>query len=399
MKKKICVYTCITGNYDNINELVFKETGIDYYLFTNNKKITSNTWNVVYIDNVDNLDNVRLARKIKILGHDLLKKYDLTVWIDGNIYFKKKLNDFLSFCPNISEYSFVGFKHSSRNCIYDECKACVKYKKEDKDIILNQIEFLKKENYPENNGLIESTIIFRNMNDKNVIKTCKIWFDMIMRFSCRDQLSFNYSAYKTKLNFLLLDIDVFNNDYFGFLNHNILKEINKYRLYFGDDNNLSKFCYENDAQGHYLKSDNFYFIDEICSCDTDSIKLEICKSGFLYLKNIWINDILVNDNIFLFNGFKFDGKILFFGYDPTVIINHRIKKNDKINIKLDLKFLDDKEIYDIVNLLNHKNNVLNEELCHKNCELETIKNKYNRIISGNFYKIYLKFIKIRRFLH
>lgn len=31
MGNKICVYTCITGNYDKIKELEFKKDGIDYY--------------------------------------------------------------------------------------------------------------------------------------------------------------------------------------------------------------------------------------------------------------------------------------------------------------------------------------------------------------------------------
>ena len=46
---KICVYTCITGDYDNLIEIKNKEKNIDYYCFTNNKSIKSNTWNVIYI--------------------------------------------------------------------------------------------------------------------------------------------------------------------------------------------------------------------------------------------------------------------------------------------------------------------------------------------------------------
>ena len=51
MNKKICVYTCITGDYDNLHEIKKKEKDIDYYLFTNNKNIKSKTWKVIYIEN------------------------------------------------------------------------------------------------------------------------------------------------------------------------------------------------------------------------------------------------------------------------------------------------------------------------------------------------------------
>ena len=46
---KICVYTCITGDYDNLNEIKNIEKGIDYICYTNNKKIKSKTWKVKYI--------------------------------------------------------------------------------------------------------------------------------------------------------------------------------------------------------------------------------------------------------------------------------------------------------------------------------------------------------------
>ena len=40
---KICVYTCITGNYDNLIEINNIEEGIDYICYTNNKEIKSKT--------------------------------------------------------------------------------------------------------------------------------------------------------------------------------------------------------------------------------------------------------------------------------------------------------------------------------------------------------------------
>ena len=92
MGNKICVYTCITGNYDNLNELKNPEKNIDYYCFTNNKNLSSKTWKVVQIKN-GGLDNCRLARKIKILGHPVLDKYDIAVLFSQlNKYKHKELN-------------------------------------------------------------------------------------------------------------------------------------------------------------------------------------------------------------------------------------------------------------------------------------------------------------------
>lgn len=54
MNERICVYTCITGDYDNLHEIV-KEDGIEYLCFTNNPKIKSSYWKMVYIEDEDNL--------------------------------------------------------------------------------------------------------------------------------------------------------------------------------------------------------------------------------------------------------------------------------------------------------------------------------------------------------
>ena len=34
--KKIAIYTALTGNYDLVNEILYKEDCVDYFLFTNN---------------------------------------------------------------------------------------------------------------------------------------------------------------------------------------------------------------------------------------------------------------------------------------------------------------------------------------------------------------------------
>ena len=150
--EKICVYSCITGDYDKVNE-VEKEAGIDYYLFTNNKNIKSTTWKVIYIED-KSLSNVILARKIKILGHSIINdNYDIALWMDGAVSFNTKIKDFIKHFMNKQDV-FVAFKHGERNTIKDEAYACVKFCKEDKTKIKNLLNFYKTENYPDNNGFL-----------------------------------------------------------------------------------------------------------------------------------------------------------------------------------------------------------------------------------------------------
>ena len=174
MKNKICVYTCITGDYDEVKEFPqLKEEQIDYYLFTNNKKIKSNFWHVIYIENND-LDNIRLARKIKVLGHEILEDYDITVWLDGASYARRKISEFIAECCDLKQYSLVGFKHRERDCIYEEALECVKVRKDKKEIIEQQMKKYQNENYPNHNGLIESTVMVRKNKDQVLKDTMKL---------------------------------------------------------------------------------------------------------------------------------------------------------------------------------------------------------------------------------
>ena len=91
MSKKLCVYTCITGDYDNLHELEVQEKNIDYFCFTNNKTLKSKTWKSVQIED-KSLDNCHLARKTKILGHPAINgKYEVYVWADADVIWRKKI--------------------------------------------------------------------------------------------------------------------------------------------------------------------------------------------------------------------------------------------------------------------------------------------------------------------
>lgn len=60
MKEKVCIYTCITGNYDDLHE-VEKEEGIDYICFTNNINLKSQSWKIVFIKDDNDLGNMILS--------------------------------------------------------------------------------------------------------------------------------------------------------------------------------------------------------------------------------------------------------------------------------------------------------------------------------------------------
>lgn len=380
--KKICVYTCITGSYDDVKEFKeFRDKNIDYYLFTNNTNIKSDFWNVVYIDN-ENLDNIRLNRKIKILGHELINNnYDYSIYIDGSIVLKKPIIEFVKHCCDFDNYDLIGFKHRDRDCIYDEAKACLKLMKDKKDIIYKEIEYIKSNNYPEHNGLMENTIIARNLKSKKVIDTCKLWFDMVLKYSYRDQLSFCYCAYKTKLKFKMLDMNVYDNEYFYNYKHKYKNQMNEYRFYFGDDDVVSNIDYELNIDGDYYKKGNHYIAKTISPCDTDLLKFTFGKFGMIKINNIKLNGN--NLDYDFINGVELNNGIYFYSDYPTVVIKKNIKKNTKVSISFDMEYLTPEQIdtltYELMKLAVEKKMIQNENII--------LKYERNNILNSKSWKV------------
>ena len=386
-KEKICVYSCITGDYDKVNE-VKKEKGIDYYLFTNNKKIKSNSWKVIYIED-DSLSNVVLARKIKILGHPIINdNYDIALWMDGAVSFNTKIHDFIS---NFLEKDdvFVAFKHGERNTIEDECKACVRYRKEDKSKIEKILNFYKKENYPDNNGLIESTVFIKRIKDEKVRETMNLWFDMIKNFTKRDQLSFNYCIYKTGLKVKWINEKVFNNDWFTWYNHSTSDSIKGYRVYFGDED--KDYNIDFDVQGDYKIEGNTYsFKIEILN-NTNNTIIYVTNVPCVWFSNIKIKNIK-REEYDLTNvvNYDYNNKDIFYNSNATIKINKELHKGDMLEFQIDMKVLLESERLDLIDYLVYSNNLLENDLKNKKQVEEyckSLEKEIDKMVNSNSWKI------------
>lgn len=209
-KNKCVVYTAITGGYDDLKDPEYINPNFDYICFTDDPNLKSNIWEIRLMEYED--DNIiRKARRYKILPHKYLSDYDYSFWIDGGIKIVGDLQEYVN--KYLKENSMLVINHISRNCIYDESHACIRLNKDNEDIINNQMDKYKKLNYPKENGLIESTVLFRKHNDTHVINVMEDWFKELSENSIRDQLSFNYIAWKNNFQYDKSDIIVWRNQY------------------------------------------------------------------------------------------------------------------------------------------------------------------------------------------
>lgn len=325
--EKICVYTCVTGNYDMVKD-PYLEEGIDYILFTNNKKVTSCKWKVIYIED-EKLDNIRLARKIKIMGHPYIhKNYDISVWMDASCYMNAGVKDFIYRTCQIEKHDMVSFKHSVRDCIYEEGEACLSFGRGNASEIRKQLEKYKKAKYPAHNGLIESPVLVRWHNRKNVKQLMKAWFSEIKKESSRDQLSFNYCLYHHPIDVLLLDENVFNCAYFTFLNH-LHTTFEKGLVYFDEGKGFSE---ENSTLLLYQKEDGLMHATIEIPKDVENVRIDLEETMGFSIEQLSIIGINMED-IEWFNYISVNHALVFESTDPIMILHHSFKKGDKIEIQ------------------------------------------------------------------
>lgn len=189
------IYSCIINNHDTLKDpLVFTE-GWDYICFTDDPDLKSDVWTIVQLDTLlipDGLDDVRTARYIKIMFHEMFQYDCLTIWHDASMQINCNLDWFVS---TFYKEVFTTMDHPDRNCIYNEALACYKLGKDDKETISNQMDFYWAGDYPRHNGLSATGILIRENTEYNR-EVCKRWWTQIKNYSKRDQLSLDYVVYR-----------------------------------------------------------------------------------------------------------------------------------------------------------------------------------------------------------
>jgi hypothetical protein len=194
----------IKANFGHRNSVFWQKTpsfeGVDYHYFTDHQNISLRNVTTHYI-NYNNclLDTPvgtnkfkcrRKAKLYKILPDLFLPNYDYYIWMDA--YFEIKCSPQLIIHHSKldkSDSNFCFFKHSERDCVYEEAQLIKKIKYDDTSMVDFQMESYKNcFSYPEKNGLYECTcFVFKNTEKSKCIRM--EWMNHINRFSSRDQLS------------------------------------------------------------------------------------------------------------------------------------------------------------------------------------------------------------------
>ncbi|WP_337019103.1 glycosyltransferase domain-containing protein [Oceanobacillus massiliensis] len=206
MKKDVVIYTAISKGYDDLKIPYSVSDRCDYVCFTDDPSLHGGPWDVRPFPNEDQrLDQIRKCRQVKIQPHVFLPEYQYSIWVDGNIEITADIDELIEKHFDQPGPGFLSFDHPWRDCIYVEAEGVIENKKGieigygDRRV-RDQMAKYRAEGMPEKNGLIESNVIMRK-HTPEVKKVMDQWWQEVKTHSRRDQLSFNYVAWKNNFSY------------------------------------------------------------------------------------------------------------------------------------------------------------------------------------------------------
>ncbi|MGB0757158.1 MAG: glycosyltransferase domain-containing protein [Patescibacteria group bacterium] len=219
MNNKV-IYTAIFGAYDRLQEPEVVPEGFDLVVFTN-QSLSSKVWDVRKVKQ-PLPDPTRSARLYKIKPHEYLPEYDTSIWMDGNMVLKGDVGDVID--GYLQDHSIAVYDRSKVgdnkkiDCLYDEADFLLTFtgikQKDDPVIIKRQVDAYRKEGYPEHNGLLVSSVMYRHHMHEDCIQAMNAWWEQLEQYSKRDQMSFNYVMWKLQIPFSYIHEDAWDNKYF-----------------------------------------------------------------------------------------------------------------------------------------------------------------------------------------
>ena len=199
-QKRKVIYTCLTGEYDLLVNYHCISDDYDYVCFTDNPALlrlkTYGVWQLQPLV-FSELDNSRNSRWHKMHPYELFPQYEESVWIDSNINI---LTDYIFNLIKNTKEDFILPKHFYHDCIYDELKFIVQCKKDSADHMKALYDLYTEQDLPHHLGAPETNLLYRKHHNEKIIKMMRMWWDMIVRYSNRDQASFMYVMWKNKVS-------------------------------------------------------------------------------------------------------------------------------------------------------------------------------------------------------
>lgn len=198
-KNRLVVYTVLVGDKEPLGNPLSRLPGggesdlhIEFVCFTDNRALQSDVWKFEYLDG-RHLPPEKMSRRPKALPHEYLRDSDLSLYIDNIVTFKRlPTSDDLKFH---GDYLFRVFPHATRRQLMEEADAIAILGYDDVDKVCGQLDFYAAIMPLDTIKPVSTcTVILRTHNHPKLIEFGVAWWEHILNFSRRDQMSFDFVA-------------------------------------------------------------------------------------------------------------------------------------------------------------------------------------------------------------
>ncbi len=205
---RACVYTCLIGGYEALNEQpMAAASGLDFICFTDDPALTSASWQIRRFDSAFPLDPVRSQRMAKLSPHELLPDYDLSLYIDNSVILTAPPDEVIArYLPDGVAVAMPG--HSFRASVRDEFMEVLRMGLDDGGRVLEQLNhYIMSDPSVLEAVPFWSAIMLRRHHDPRVAAAMRLWLAQVLRYSRRDQLSANHALGRSGLKVARFEVD------------------------------------------------------------------------------------------------------------------------------------------------------------------------------------------------
>nr|ACG45429.1 EMB2756 [Zea mays] len=162
-------------------------------------------WRIIIVRSLPFVDQ-RLNGKIpKMLTHRLFTEARYSIWVDSKYQLRRDPIGMLEALLWRTNSTFAISEHGARSNIYDEGKAIVQKHKATPEEVEVQLTRYRQDGMPDTKrlhglkALAEASVIVRELTPATNHFMCA-WFNEVVRFTSRDQLSFPYVLWRLNMH-------------------------------------------------------------------------------------------------------------------------------------------------------------------------------------------------------
>lgn len=209
-RPRICIYTVIFGNYDQLHHQAQQSVPCDYLCFTNNPNLKSDIFRIILDDPLPRsglIERYDISPvNYNIIGCILyrtnlflipqLREYDICLYIDGNVQIMSPnlvsdllglVNDNFTLDVNKMKLSpdidLIISKHPAYDCIYSEGQICMNIGKYFNTDLGRQLKEYRDDNHPANGGLYwNGFIVYLRPFDPKMVPFYQMYTDHMVKY-------------------------------------------------------------------------------------------------------------------------------------------------------------------------------------------------------------------------